>query len=524
MSSTSLFSTIMSSSSRLKNHPLINILGQYTISIGLFIRIFLAWLLPWLLDSGRLLPGVAYTDIDYLVFTDASKYILDGGSPYDRHTYRYTPFLAQLLSYTISPTNIEVPRYIFCIADTICGVIILYFRQKDRNRTKKIGNEDDNSDKDNDTNNEYLNWNKFIDSLYWLYNPLAINICTRGSAESFMVLLPVLLTVQIVTTSSSSTSTTSTSSSLNLSMKALFAGICHGIAVHSKLYPIIYSLSFMAYFSTKTTTTTTITRNARNNKGSNAKVTTFPWLEPKRLFNLIILWIKRLLVTPASIIFLLSFVTTFVGLTYLAVLWYGDIALQEGLLYHFSRVDHRHNYSMWWYYIYLARAANVAATSSAATNIAATTTTTSTLISLSNIGKLLILPQLVLLVYSSLGIAPYNLSLALFVQTYLFVIHNKVITAQYFTWYLCLLPLCRYAFTLTKRVIVALVLLILSILLWLGSAYCLEMQGITHTHTIVWIMSIIHFIANINMLSSLLSSTRITSEPKTKTTSVKKKQ
>jgi phosphatidylinositol glycan class M len=112
---------------------------------------------------------------------------------------------------------------------------------------------------------------------------------------------------------------------------------------------------------------------------------------------------------------------------------------------------------------------------------------------------------LVLLVYSSLGIAPYNLGLAVFVQTFLFVTHNKVITAQYFTWYLCLLPLCSDSFSLTNRVKGALAILGVSILLWLGSAYCLEMQGMA-VHKIVWMASVLYFWANVNLLGALLNS------------------
>jgi len=111
----------------------------------------------------------------------------------------------------------------------------------------------------------------------------------------------------------------------------------------------------------------------------------------------------------------------------------------------------------------------------------------------------------VLLAFTSLGVAPKNLSLALFVQTFLFVAHNKVITAQYFTWYLCLLPLCSDHLRLTRRVFLALVLLIGSILLWLGSAYCLEMQGMA-VHGIVWAASVVFFVANVNLLGALLAS------------------
>lgn len=439
---------------RLLRNPVAVFLAENAVGVGLFLRLFLAWFLPWLLDDGKLLPEVHYTDIDFYVFTDAAKYIQDGQSPYDRHTYRYTPFLAQFLAYL---PHREVGRHVFCLADALCSWIIVQFR-----RRLRAQNHDSKP-----TTREEQTWVRLQDGIWWCYNPLAINICTRGSSESLMVLLPVLMTLWLVTSSTGKPPVV---------LQAISAGISHGVAIHSKLYPVIYTGSFMAYLATR-------------DSGDVFTSTTFPWTDPRRLARLIVIWIRRLF-TPVPLIFLVVSLATFAGLTYLAVLWYGPVALEEGLLYHFSRVDHRHNYSMYWYWIYLARA-----------RIAS---------SLQTMGRVILLPQLVLLVYSSLGLAPFHLGLAIFVQTYLFVTHNKVITAQYFTWYLCLLPLCTDVLTLTRRVKVAVVLLLLSIGIWLGSAYCLEMLGLA-MHKWVWVASVLYFLANVNLLGALLRSTSLSS-------------
>ena len=436
------------------------------------------------------------------VFSDAAQYIQnENGSPYQRATYRYTPFLAYFLS---KLPHREYGRIIFCIADTICGYIITLYRRRKRKRQKNnttgsSSHRGGNQDRDEDDQEDVV----LEDAMWWLYNPLAINICTRGSAESLVVLLPVLLTVWITTTMKELTTTSKLASNNNNNNNnnnnvmfrycgaAILAGFFHGIAIHAKLYPIIYTLSFMTQFVTLTNT------NDNTKKGGSVLY--------KSLHSMV-LWICRLLSSPASILFGLSTIITFCIITYVAVLWYGPDAINEGLLYHFSRVDHRHNYSMHWYWIYLLRDRIVTSSLSPTdANLLHNSISIHPQMLTKMIGMVLLFPQMILLLYSSIGIAPHSLSLALFVQTFLFVAHNKVITAQYFTWYLCLLPLCSDQFRLTKRVKYALLLLGISIAVWLCSAYCLEMQGMA-VHQIVWMASLLFFVANVNLLGALLST------------------
>ncbi len=464
--------------------------------------------LPMLMDDGILLQGVKYTDIDYDVFTDAAEHVANGQSPFLRHTYRYTPFLAVILSWASSSSSSSSSillwrhpkyfgRFLFCVADACCGFIIVKLRRRSRQvAVVKV----DRKEEDYHT--------KIQDALWWLYNPLPINICTRGSGESLIVLLPVLFTLVIVMSSSTNVRRSSIFST------AALGGVIHGIAVHAKLYPIIYTASFMAYLSLQEQSLSLSSTNNVNSirkrwihkmeplavtSSTNAQKSNknhqypFPWGNPKRLYQLVKLWIQRLLFTPSSVIFLTCFLVTFGILTYLAVLFYGQEALDEGLLYHFSRVDHRHNYSMFWYWIYLARGRV------AQLGVDLSTST------LAKMGKGLLIPQLVLLLYSSLGIAPYDLPFALFVQTFSFVAQNKVMTAQYFTWYLVLLPLCSDRIKWKSySMILALGLLGLSIVTWLGCAFLLEMKGMA-VHLQVWLASVGFFTANVNLLRVIIN-------------------
>lgn len=145
--------------------------------------------------------GVHYTDIDYKVFTDAARHIVEGDSPYMRLTYRYTPLIAVFLIPNILFHNCW-GKILFSAFDLAIAIVI-----------RKIVSK---SYTDLSNNCSYL----------WLYNPLSIVISTRGNADSitcFLVLLTLLAHIQSY---------------------YILSAICFALSVHVRIYPIIYSLVY----------------------------------------------------------------------------------------------------------------------------------------------------------------------------------------------------------------------------------------------------------------------------------------
>ena len=60
------------------------------------------------------------------------------------------------------------------------------------------------------------------------------------------MLLPVLATVAVAEAPSFASRRTR---ALPVAARACVAGLVHGIGIHAKLYPVIYTVSFMAHFS-----------------------------------------------------------------------------------------------------------------------------------------------------------------------------------------------------------------------------------------------------------------------------------
>lgn len=147
---------------------------------------------------------VKYTDIDYVVFTDAARHVTQGDSPYARATYRYTPLLAILLTPNIF-LFYSFGKCLFALADLLVGYLIhqiLILRGMSSKRAL------------------------WLDAL-WLLNPMVANISTRGNAES-------LLGCMVLGT-------------LYLFMTRRFYPACaiFGLAVHFKIYPVIYAVPLL---------------------------------------------------------------------------------------------------------------------------------------------------------------------------------------------------------------------------------------------------------------------------------------
>lgn len=145
--------------------------------------------------------ALKYTDIDYLVFTDAARYVSHGESPYLRDTYRYTPLLAWLLVPTSWPGFFSFGKIVFAAADLLAGWFIVKLLQARGMNSERAG----------------------AFAAIWLWNPMVATISTRGSSEGLLgfLVMGLLWTVE--------------------RRRFALAGVVLGLSVHFKIYPFIYA-------------------------------------------------------------------------------------------------------------------------------------------------------------------------------------------------------------------------------------------------------------------------------------------
>lgn len=251
----------------------------------------------------------------------------------------------------------------------------------------------------------------------WLLNPMVANISTRGSSEGLLCVLVMALMGAFET------------------RQIALSGVLLGLSVHFKIYPFIYGVSML--WILETTSLSGPTNSFQN---------------MLHFFNA-----RRILLLTTSLF-------TFTSLNILMYKIYGPPFLQHTFLHHFTRIDHRHNFSPYNTLLYLSSAHS------------ATSQTHSF-----SFESMAFIPQLLLsTVLLPLGLAKHDLPSTMLAQTLAFVTFNKVCTSQYFLWYLIFLPLYLPRSSLLARPrlgTAALVLWILGQAAWLQQGYELEFLG-----------------------------------------------
>ena len=154
-----------------------------------------------------------FTDLDYFVFTDGAQYVLNGESPYNRITYRYTPIFA----YIVIPNHLLHPMFgklLFIFLD----IIVIFLVRKMLH-----------------TQIPYKYWVRYqnVLDLALSINPFVFVLSTRGSNDivvGFIVLLCIYFLIK---------------------RYYVIAGALYGLSVHLKIYPIIYGFPLILFIDRK---------------------------------------------------------------------------------------------------------------------------------------------------------------------------------------------------------------------------------------------------------------------------------
>lgn len=425
-----------------------------------------------------------FTDIDYFVFTDASRFMATktaatngsnvelAGTPYSRETYRYTPVLAWLLLPT-STWFFSFGKVLFAVGDIVAGVLILriLIRIKKIEESKAV----------------------LYTSTVWLLNPMVSAISTRGSSEGLLGAIIMMFVYAVY------------------AKKLALAGIVAGFAVHFKIYPIIYIPTVVWALSSNSPSDN---EDEDRNKGRDS---VFPPSIAKK--SVLLNFVNR-----DRIVFGLTTVGSFLLLTVWMYKIYGYPFLLHTYFHHLSRIDHRHNYSPYSTLLYMSSSppATEGVSIASVAGDGAGSSTIGTIVNefafkmVSQPSAWAFFPQLVLSgILLPLLFSKRDVAKTMFLQTFAFVTFNKVCTAQYFMWYMVLFPfylptLINY---LTKGgqapaqktlmpssgVLFGLAMLGLwvgSQALWISQAYVVEFMGESSFYPGLFIATLLFFIVN----------------------------
>ncbi|KAH8384835.1 hypothetical protein KR093_009498 [Drosophila rubida] len=238
---------------------------------------------------------VPYTDIDYKVVTDGARFIVDGGTPFARHTYRYSPIMAfiQIPNIMLHPA---FGKLVYSLCDLLVGQLIYALVRLESGKATDIEKK------------------ALASACFWLYNPLTAVISTRGSGDSFTSLFVISSIYLLVKTKDQSSPY----------FTVFCAGLAHGFVIHLRLYPIFFSLAYYLCLSGR------------------------PIQKPLELIHRIFVPNKQ------QICLVLGTIIGFTIFTLSCYKLYGWQYLYEAYFYHFVRKDVRHNFSLHFLMQYLS--------------------------------------------------------------------------------------------------------------------------------------------------------------------------
>ncbi|KAG1717227.1 glycosyltransferase family 50 protein, partial [Suillus occidentalis] len=335
------------------------------------------------------------------------------GDPYTRktRTYRYTPLLAILLL----PNEWLHPsfgKYLFAACDLINGALIYQILMLHiLPHTKSLA-----QDVSAKNSKRLMHARATLLAATHLLNPLVFTISTRGSSKAILCTF-VLLTLFYA-----------------LERRRNAAAIILGPSAHWKIYPIIYGVSCVS----------AITSQQVDGKGRD-----FVYLVRRLVGRQVLCF------TPLS-------TGTFIILEAICYAMWGYPFLYEAHIYHIERCDHRHNFSLYFYLIYLTNS-----------SFGGTSADLPVWRQLLRPPFTSLIPQLTLSLGTGLilGQLSAGLPFVWFVQTFTFVLLNRVCTSQYFIRYTLFIPLLVPRINLDGKVWMG------TQALWLAEAYKLEFLG-----------------------------------------------
>lgn len=388
------------------------------------------------------------------MITDGAAEVLNGSSPYRRHTFRYSP----LLAYIVLPNHLvhrNAGKFLFVLFDLAVGVLIrsivddeyMMIYQKNAQlmvealpeKAKKKGAKAKMEEAVTVTVKKRKSRMGQLSAYLWLYNPLTMVIATRGNGDAIASFF-ILLALHFVQKPKMSVG------------NCFLAGIFHGISIHLRLFPLAFSLPYYLSVSGKS-------------------------------FRAL----KDLMPNSRQMALVLGTIGALVSLTGFFYGMYGQEFIHETYLYHLTRKDTRHNFSVFFYMQYLRW--NVAG--SALDKVFTAT------------------PGILVLLMLSLlfGRSRQSLSFCLFAQAFTMVTFNSVVTSQYFIWFLALLPISTKNVTRmgAKSAVAYTVLWFLGQAAWLLPAYLLEFKG-WNTFEFIWLQGLMFFSVNIFILQRLIAN------------------